>query len=258
MIYEIDPIITLNDVSMTYNTPTSEVEAIKDISFSVNKNEFISLVGCSGCGKSTILSIISGLIKPTSGEVYYKNKLIEGTSNDMGYMLQSDHLFPWCNVMENVCLGLKIRNCDTRQGRERVMGMLSAYGLSDFAQSYPRELSGGMRQRAALVRTLALDPEVLLLDEPFSALDYQTRINVSADIASIIRSRRKTAILVTHDISEAISLSDRVIILTKRPARIKKVIAIELDKSMSVLDRRKDPSFSRYFDMIWEEMNYDQ
>ena len=174
MILENDtPIISLQNVSMTYNTPASEVDAIKDISFSVNKNEFISLVGCSGCGKSTILSIISGLLKPSSGSVYYKNKIVDATNNDMGYMLQNDHLFPWCNVLENVCMGLKIRKCDTPENREKVTNMLKAYGLGDFTFSYPRELSGGMRQRAALVRTLALDPEILLLDEPFSALDYQ-------------------------------------------------------------------------------------
>ena len=248
-------LIELRDVSMVYNTPTKEVEALKNISFSVKNNEFISLVGNSGCGKSTILSIISGLLKPTGGKVYYNNKEISDTNSEVGYMLQHDHLFPWCNVMENVCIGLKIRKCDTEQNRKNVMQLLDSYGLSDFSKSYPRELSGGMRQRAALIRTLALDPEVLLLDEPFSALDYQTRINVSNDISSIIRSKNKTAILVTHDISEAISLSDRVIVLSRRPARIKKVFKIDLDDTQDVHSRRRSPLFAKYFDAIWEEMN---
>ncbi len=249
--------IQLRDVSMVYNTPAKEVEALKNISFSVKKNEFVSLVGNSGCGKSTILSIISGLLRPTDGQVLFNGHAVLGTNPDMGYMLQHDHLFPWCNVMENVCIGLKIRKCDTKQNRERVYDMLEAYGLGEFAKSYPRELSGGMRQRAALVRTLALDPKVLLLDEPFSALDYQTRIKVSDDIAGIIRSKNKTAVLVTHDISEAISLSDRVIILSRRPAKIKKIINIDLGNIHDVPARRRSPLFAKYFDTIWEEMNND-
>ena len=248
-------IIRLENVSMSYNTPLSEVEAINNISFDIKKNEFVSIVGSSGCGKSTILSIISGLLKPTAGKVYYKNKQVLSTNNDMGYMLQHDHLFPWCSVLENVCIGLKIRNLDNKLNRQRVISMLNTYGLGEFINSFPRELSGGMRQRVALVRTLALDPEVLLLDEPFSALDYQTRIKVSDDIASIIRSKRKTAILVTHDISEAISLSDRVIILSKRPATIRSIIKINLESSHDVPSRRKSVKFAKYFDQIWEEMN---
>ena len=170
-------------------------------------------------------------------------------------MLPHDHLFPWSTVYENVRLGLKIHKKDTQENRERVMRLLRDYNLAEFKDSYPRELSGGMRQRAALIRTLALDPEVLLLDEPFSALDYQTRIRVSDDISGIIRSRGKTAVLVTHDISEAISLSDRVVILSKRPATVKRIIDIDLGDNADVPAKRKSPHFSGYFDTIWEELN---
>lgn len=248
-------LIKLDNVSMIYNTPAGEVSALSDISFNVGKNEFISIVGSSGCGKSTVLSIISGLLKPTGGSVLYKGRPVTGVSGEIGYMLQHDHLFPWSTVYENVRLGLKIHKKDTQENRERVMRLLRDYNLAEFKDSYPRELSGGMRQRAALIRTLALDPEVLLLDEPFSALDYQTRIRVSDDISGIIRSRGKTAVLVTHDISEAISLSDRVVILSRRPATVKRIIDIDLGDNADVPAKRKSPHFSGYFDTIWEELN---
>lgn len=252
---EDNALIRLNNISMIYNTPVSEVNALQDISFSVKDREFVSIVGSSGCGKSTILSIIAGLLTPTGGEVYYKGKPLTGAMCEIGYMLQHDHLFPWSTVYENVRIGLKIQKKDNNENREKVLEMLRTYGLEDFKSSYPRELSGGMRQRAALIRTLALDPDVLLLDEPFSALDYQTRIKVSDDISGIIRSRGKTAILVTHDISEAISLSDRVIILSRRPGTIKKIVDIDLGSGTDVPSKRKSPFFSKYFDTIWEELN---
>ena len=234
-----DELIKLENVSMKYNTPSGEIEALKSISFSVYKNEFVSIVGSSGCGKSTVLS---------------NGAPLSGALSDVGYMLQHDQLFPWSTVEENVSLGLRVRHINTPENRKKVRLMLEDYGLAAFASKYPRELSGGMRQRAALVRTLALDPGLLLLDEPFSALDYQTRIRVSDDIAGIIRRRNKTAILVTHDISEAISLSDRIIVLSSRPASVCATVDIKLDGN-SVPEKRRSPQFSEYFEIIWSHLS---
>ena len=249
-----DELIKLENVSMKYNTPSGEIEALKSISFSVYKNEFVSIVGSSGCGKSTVLSIISGLLKPTDGRVLYNGAPLSGALSDVGYMLQHDQLFPWSTVEENVSLGLRVRHINTPENRKKIRLMLEDHGLAAFASKYPRELSGGMRQRAALVRTLALDPGLLLLDEPFSALDYQTRIRVSDDIAGIIRRRNKTAILVTHDISEAISLSDRIIVLSSRPASVCATVDIKLDGN-SVPEKRRSPQFSEYFEIIWSHLS---
>lgn len=253
------PLVRVDGVNMNYHTPAGETPALENISFSVMPGEFVAIVGPSGCGKSTILSLIAGLISPSSGEIYICGQPVGGkTSPLVGYMLQHDHLFPWCSVWDNVLLGLKIQHSRTPQKEERLRSLLEQYGLADFIHSNPKHLSGGMRQRVALIRTLALEPELLLLDEPFSALDYQTRINVSDDIAGIIRKQGKTAILVTHDISEAISLADRVIILSRRPGSIKKMLDISLSsQSDRVIDKRQAPEFSKYFNEIWKELNSD-
>lgn len=246
-------VVKLNNVSKTYHTPDGETEALKNIVFSVDKKDFVSVIGPSGCGKSTVLSLIAGLEKPSKGEILINGK--PPRENSVGYMLQQDHLFPWLTVTENVLLGLEIQKKKTKESKIKAENMLKQYGLFLFKDAYPNELSGGMRQRVALIRTLITDPPVLLLDEPFSALDYQTRLSVSDDIYGMIKEQQKTAILVTHDISEAISMSDRIIVLSQRPAKVKAIHKIELTGALSPISRRKAPEFSAYFQMLWEELN---
>ena len=221
-------LLKLEHVSLAYHTPAGETPALEDISFSLEQGEFAALVGPSGCGKSTLLNLIDGLLSPESGKILVQGKPAADSRLHMGYMLQKDHLFEWRTIYRNVVLGLEIQHRLTPENLARVDAMLETYGLAPFRNSRPSELSGGMRQRAALIRTLALDPSLLLLDEPFSALDYQTRLQVADDIGQIIRREQKTALLVTHDIGEAISMADRVLVLSPRPARIRRVIPIEL------------------------------
>lgn len=247
-----EPVLELRRIGYSYHSLDGETETLQNINFSIQPGEFAAIVGPSGCGKSTLLSLICGLIKPEQGEI-----LINGAR--IGYMLQKDHLLEWRTVYRNAVLGLEMAHQLNDKSEERVRTMLETYGLADFADSYPSSLSGGMRQRAALIRTLALEPELLLLDEPFSALDYQTRLEVGDDIGSIIRKEGKTAILVTHDLSEAISLGSRVIILSHRPARIKKILPISFSAEadgvhLSPLERRNAPEFSSYFQQIWKEV----
>lgn len=241
-------ILELNKVCFSYHSPDGETEALKDLSFSVEEGEFVAVVGPSGCGKSTLLSLICGLLKPESGTI----SILEGS---VGYMLQKDHLFEWRTILDNTTLGLEIRHQKTKEEEESVLAMLKAYGLDGFQKAYPRELSGGMRQRAALIRTLALHPDLLLLDEPFSALDYQTRLEVCDDIATIIKEQKKTALLVTHDLSEAISVGDRILILSRRPGYIKKALPLTFSEpGLSPLERRNTPEFSGYFNAVWKEL----
>lgn len=249
--------LSLNNVNLIYHTLESEIEALSDINFSVNKNEFCAIVGPSGCGKTTILSLIAGLLKPTSGEITLMGEKVDVSK--IGYMFQKDHLFEWRTIWQNVILGLEIKKKHKdEQLLENVRGLLEKYGLKDFIKNKPRELSGGMRQRVALIRTLATMPEILLLDEPFSALDYQTRLNVCDDVYSIIKRENKTAILVTHDISEAVSMADKVVILSKRPAHVKKVMEIDLTAFGTPLERREAPAFRELFDEIWKEIQFDE
>lgn len=244
------PIFELKNISLNYQSPDAETKAIENLSFSVSKGEFISIVGPSGCGKSTLLSIISGLLSPSSGEI------IKSDGIHTGYMLQKDHLFEWRTIWDNVLIGLEIKNLLTDENMAYVDSLLRRYGLSEFKNRHPSELSGGMRQRAALIRTLATRPEVLLLDEPFSALDYQTRLFVSDEIGTIIKNEGKTAVLVTHDISEAVSLSDRVIVLSKRPAYIKAEHKIKLSiENRTPMRSREAPEFKDYFNTIWKELD---
>jgi len=251
-----EAVVELKHISMNYHEPDSETQAIKDISFSVYDGEFVSIIGPSGCGKSTLLSVISNLLRPSSGEVLIKGRPIEEATASLGYMLQKDHLFEWRTILQNVTLGLEIQNKKTPENVTYVKELLNKYGLGEFMKYRPSQLSGGMRQRAALIRTLAIKPEILLLDEPFSALDYQTRLYVADEIATIIRQEKKTAILVTHDISEAVSISDRVIVLTKRPASIGKIYDIELTaENKSPMKAREAPEFRLYFNDIWKELD---
>ena len=248
-----EPILSMDNVSLVYNSENAETQAILDLDLDVTEGEFLAIVGPSGCGKSSILSLIAGLIRPNGGSVCLMGKEVTGPNSSIGYMFQRDHLFEWRTVWQNVLLGLQIRGT-VKQGIGRVTHLLRTYGLYDFRNQYPSELSGGMRQRAALIRTLAVDPKLLLLDEPFSALDYQTRLALGDEISAIIRSERKTALFVTHDIAEAISIADRVILLTKRPATVKHSLTIDMP-GVPPLKRRSHPSFREYFDTIWKEMD---
>lgn len=247
-------LLELKNIQLTYHTLKSETKAINNVSFSVKNGEFISIIGPSGCGKTTILTMIAGLLSPTSGEILIDGEVVTSVSTNVGYMFQRDNLFEWLNVYQNVMLGPKINHKKNCLSSEKLNSLISKYGLGGFEKSRPTELSGGMRQRVSLIRTLALNPKILLLDEPFSALDYQTRLSVQNDIHQIIKSEHKTAILVTHDISEAITMSDRVIVLTKRPGTIKKIIDIDIDKNLTPLERRNSPLFNDYFKNLWEEI----
>ncbi len=255
--------LDLKNVALNYYSKNGETMALKDISFNIKKGELISIVGPSGCGKTTILSLISGLIKPSKGQVLINGNIVK--PDDSGYMFQKDHLFDWRTIERNVCLGLEIkkdkdkskskelRKQEYNNNKEYAINLLKKYGLWEFKDKYPNQLSGGMRQRVSLIRTLALKPEILLLDEPFSALDFQTRLNLCDDVYKILKSEHKTAILVTHDISEAISMSDRIIVLTKRPAVVKEIHDIKL-KTETPLKRRDEPEFNIYFNEIWKEL----
>ncbi len=241
-------ILELNNIGKKYQAKNGEIEALKNINLKVNEGEFISIIGPSGCGKSTLLSIIAGLEKQSSGELY-----IDG---EIGYMLQTDSLLPWRTIYKNVLFGLEIRKSKTEENEEYVKELLRKYDLYDFKDKYPSQLSGGMRQRAALIRTLAIKPRILLLDEAFSALDYQTRIMVTNDIFKILKNENITSVMVTHDISEAISMSDRVVVLTNRPGTVKNIHNIDFEmENRNPINCRESPKFSKYFDTIWKELD---
>ncbi len=251
-----DPLLTLQNICYSYHTPDGETLALENISFTVDEGEFIAIVGPSGCGKSTLLNLICGLMKPQSGEIALHGEPVTHTRPEIGYMLQKDHLFEWRTVYRNILLGLEIQHKCTPENIARADALLETYGLASFKNSRPSQLSGGMRQRAALIRTLVLDPNLLLLDEPFSALDYQTRLSVCDDIGIIIKKEKKTAVLVTHDLSEAISTADRVIVLSKRPGKIRSIIPIKLDiEDRTPFRSRNAPNFKDYFNLIWKELN---
>ena len=249
-------LLKICDVSMNYHSIKGETQALNNVNFEVNDGEFISILGPSGCGKSTLLNIMNGLLEPSSGYVLYKGENIKNNLDKIGYMFQKDHLFEWNTVWENVILGLKIKKQLNEESEERVTDLLDAYGLLRFKNHYPSELSGGMRQRVALIRTLALKPEILFLDEPFSALDYQSRLLVCDDVYKIIKTEKKTAIMVTHDIAEAISISQKVIVLTKRPSNVKAEIPIDFENhGLTPFEKRRSPEFSGYFNRLWKELN---
>ena len=241
-------VLKVNHITKKYQALNGEIEALKDITFSIKEGEFVSLIGPSGCGKSTILSIIAGLEEKNSGDIQLDGKI--------GYMLQKDSLLEWLTIYQNVMFGLEIGHIKTTENIQYVENLLKKYNLYEFKDKYPNQLSGGMRQRAALIRTLAIKPKILLLDEAFSALDYQTRIMVTKDIYDILRNEKITALIVTHDISEAISMSDRVIVLSNRPAVVKEIHKIEFDiENRTPLNCRESPKFSNYFDTIWKGLD---
>ena len=240
----------IDGLKKNYYSKEGIIVALEDITLNVREGEYISIVGPSGCGKSTLLNIIGGIDNKSGGEI------VVNSENKIGYMLQNDCLFPWLNIMDNCLIGLKIKGNLSEDNIKYVSELLDSYGLKDFKYKYPSSLSGGMKQRVALIRTLALKPDILLLDEPFSALDYQTRLTVSDDVYKIIKDTGKTVIMITHDIAEAISMSDRVVVLTNRPARVKKVYNIEMTGKSNPINNRKCREFSTYYDMIWKEIDH--
>lgn len=252
----LEEIIRIENLSMKYHSLNGEITALERISFTVAKGEFISIVGPSGCGKSTLLSLMAGLYQSFTGRIMIDGEPVAGTSGKVGYMLQRDYLFEWRTILENVMLGLEIRRLVSRETRQYVLRLLETYGLYEFKDKYPRQLSGGMRQRAALIRTLAVRPEILLLDEAFSALDYQTRLVVAEDIYGIIKREHKTAILVTHDIAEGISMADRIVVLTSRPGSIRNIHDIRLScPERTPIKSRDAVEFKFYFNQIWKELD---
>lgn len=242
-------ILEIKNLKKMYHDDDDEIVAIEDISLNINKGEFISIVGPSGCGKSTLLSVLSNLEEKSNGEILLNKNL------KIGYMLQKDSLFPWRTILENCLTGLEITNSLNDTTKKRVIRLLETYGLKEFMNKYPDSLSGGMRQRVALIRTLATNPDILLLDEPFSALDYQTRLALSDDVYKIIKDEGKTAIMVTHDLAEAISMSNRIVVLTKRPSKVKCIYTIDLTNKTTPMNNRKCKEFNYYYDKIWRDLD---
>lgn len=252
-------ILEVKNISKKYQNKEGEILALKNVNFRVKKGEFVSIIGPSGCGKSTLLSIIAGLEEKTTGEIYIEGEKVNGISSKIGYMLQRDCLLEWRNILSNTMFGLEVKGKKDNVDKEYVLELLKKYNLYEFKDKYPSELSGGMRQRVALIRTLAVKPKILLLDEAFSALDYQTRIMVTNDIYYILRKEKITAIIVTHDISEAISMSDRVLVLSKRPGTIKDIHKINFGiENRTPINCRESPKFSQYFNTLWKELGVDE
>ena len=242
-------ILEITNLKKNYQTEKNEIEAIKNFSFKLKDGEFVAIVGPSGSGKTTILSILANILNKSAGNIVLKE------NKKIGYMLQQDSLFEWRTILNNCLLSLEINDSLNNETKENVIKLLNKYGLKDFINSYPKNLSGGMRQRVALIRTLANNPDILLLDEPFSALDYQTRLAVSNDVYNIIKKEKKTAIMVTHDLAEAISMADRVVVLTKRPSEIKNIYDINFEKRNSPTEIRQSKAFFEYYDLIWKDID---
>lgn len=251
--------VELRKVGLRYFGPDGETEALKDISIAVAPGEFVAVIGPSGCGKSTLLSLISGLVAPTEGAVLIDGKPVTGPNRKVGYMLQQDYLFEWRTILENALLGAEIQGLPMAKARERAAQLLTRYGLGQFLNHLPRQLSGGMRQRVALARTLCTQPDIVLLDEPFSALDSQTRLALADEITEILRREAKTVILITHDIGEAVSMAERVIVLSRRPGQVKSDHAIRFAAGNggrpTTMVARDAPEFQDYFKTLWQELD---
>ncbi|GAA3406862.1 ABC transporter ATP-binding protein [Paenibacillus hodogayensis] len=251
---ERDPAVRVEHISHVYVSGKSAFLALEHVGFTLAAGQFASLVGPSGCGKTTLLSIIAGLIEPTAGTVEIGGKRVTGPSRQVGYMLQSDYLFPWRTILDNCVIGLEVSGRVTDAHRSEAVRLLGEMGLNDVAGKYPHQLSGGMRQRVALVRTLMTSPELLLLDEPFSALDYQTKLTLEEQVSGTLKAWRKSALLVTHDIAEAIAMSDRVIVLDRGPGRVRRDIAVpDSIRAAGPLKAREMPGFHKLFNEIWNE-----
>lgn len=244
----IKKLLSINGLSKTYYSLKDEIKVLDDISFDIYEGDFIGLIGPSGCGKSSILNILSSLDKEYKGTIKTKENI------KIGYMFQEDTLFPWLTIYDNAMLGLKISKTYTKENINYIDNLLKKYNLYDFKDKYPKELSGGMKQRLSLIRTLAFKPDILLLDEPYSALDYQTKLKVSNDVYQIIKNENKTAIIVTHDIEEAISMCSKIIVLSKRPTKIINSHIIKLSDSKDPINNRKAKEFSYYHNLIWKEI----
>lgn len=242
-------LLIVKNIHKKYQTKYEEITAIEDISFSLKENEFLCIVGTSGCGKSTLLNIIAGLDKQSKGSITSTREIT------YGYMLQEDALLPWLNILDNAIIGLRIKHIDTKENINYVKELLTKYGLKDYMNKYPNELSGGMKKRVALIRTLATKPDILLLDEPFSALDYVSRLNVSNDVYNIIKNEGKSVIMITHDIAEAVSLADKVIVLSKRPSVVKDIYEIKLNNKTNPINNRTDELFNYYYDLLWKDLD---
>lgn len=247
-------LVEIKDLNLIYQSADSETHALKDVNFNVKNREFVAIVGPSGCGKTTILSLVAGLIYPTSGEIKVDGKTPNVKEDLCGYMFQRDNLLPWRSIEKNIYFGLEIKHKNTTERKAYAIELAKKYGIAEFLKKHPHELSGGMRQRVALIRTLALKPALLLLDEPFSALDYQTRLELCDHIFEIIKKEKKTAILVTHDIQEAISMSDKIIVLSARPGKVKAVHELNFDANLTPFERRKTAQAKKMFDLIWQEI----
>jgi NitT/TauT family transport system ATP-binding protein len=251
--------VELRDVGLRYFGPDGETEALKDISLTVTRGEFVAIIGPSGCGKSTLLSLISGLAAPTEGAVLIDGRPVTGPSRKVGYMLQQDYLFEWRTILENTLLGAEIQGVPIAKARSRAAQLLTRYGLGQFLNHLPRQLSGGMRQRVALARTLCTEPDIVLLDEPFSALDSQTRLALADEITEILRREAKTVILITHDIGEAISMAERVVVLSRRPGQVKSDHSIRFAADnagrLTTMAARDAPEFKDYFKILWQELD---
>ncbi len=242
-------VLKINNLSKIYHDINGETKAIDNLNLDIYEKEIVAIVGPSGCGKSTLLSILAGLEEKSSGEIIFKDK------QKIGLMLQTDSLFPWRTILDNCLLSLEINHIKTKDNINKIINLLDKYGLKDFKDNYPNNLSGGMKQRCALIRTLAMNPDILLLDEPYSALDYQTRLALSDDLYKIIKKEGKTVILITHDLAEAISLADKVVVLTKRPCKVKKIYNVKLENPSYPTKNRKDINFNKYYDMIWRDLD---
>jgi NitT/TauT family transport system ATP-binding protein len=243
--------LELRNISMLYSQRGKRFEALRDVSIAVDAGEFISLVGASGCGKTTLLRIVDGLLSPTRGQVWVDGRPVTRPGPDRGFVFQQDALFPWRTVLDNVIFGLEVQGRNRRESRERADRLLRLVGLIGFEQHFPHELSGGMRQRANLARALTIDPDVLLMDEPFAALDAQTREIMQAELLRIWRSNRKTVMFVTHQIDEAVYLSDRVVVMTSRPGQVKATIEIDIPRPRD-LSVKRTPHFLELVDEIWK------
>ena len=254
-----ESILEVKNISKKYQGKEGEVLAIENVNFRIKEGEFVSIIGPSGCGKSTLLSIISGLETKTNGEIYIEGEKVDGISPKIGYMLQKDCLLDWRTIWSNTIFGLEIKGKVNEENKKYVEELLKKYNLYEFRNKYPSELSGGMRQRVALIRTLAIKPKILLLDEAFSALDYQTRIMVTNDIYNILRKEKITTLMVTHDISQGISMADRVLVLTKRPGTVKDIHKIDFEmENRNPINCRENPKFSKYFNTLWKELGVDE
>ena len=244
-----NPILKIINLSKIYHDINGETLAIDNLNLEIEEKEIIAIVGPSGCGKSTLLGILAGLEEKSSGDIIFKG------NKKIGYMLQTDSLFPWRTILDNCLLGLEITHTKTKENIKNVEYLLDKYGLKEFKDKYPGNLSGGMKQRVALIRTLAMDPDILLLDEPYSALDYQTRLAMSDDLYKIIKEEGKTVILITHDLGEAITLASRIVVLSKRPCQVKNIYNVKLNNPGFPTENRKDLKFNDYYDKIWRNLD---